>query len=112
MIVVADASPLIALARIGRLELLRTIFERLLLPEAVWREVVAAGLNKAGAGTVMQADWIDRRKVADAGMVGRCQCREFISLRVLHGCTGRQIVSSSVGPTQRTFRPAHFFLLA
>jgi uncharacterized protein len=69
MIVVADASPLIALARIGRLELLRTMFERLLLPEAVWREVVAAGLDKAGAGTVMQADWIERRKVADAGMV-------------------------------------------
>ena len=70
MIVVADASPLIALARIGQLELLRTMFERLLLPEAVWREVVASGLDKAGAGTVTQADWIERRKVADAGMVG------------------------------------------
>jgi uncharacterized protein len=48
MIVVADASPLIALARIGRLDLLRAMFGGLLLPEAVWREVVAAGLEKAG----------------------------------------------------------------
>ena len=70
MIVVADASPLIALARIGRLELLRAMFGKLLLPEAVWHEVVAAGLDRAGARTVMQAHWIERRKVADAGMVG------------------------------------------
>ncbi len=69
MIVVADASPLIALARIGRLELLHTVFGKLLLPEAVWREVVAAGLDKPGAGTVSQSDWIERRSVADTGLV-------------------------------------------
>lgn len=34
MTVVADASPLIALARIGRLDLLRTVFGGLLLPDA------------------------------------------------------------------------------
>jgi len=69
MTVVADASPLIALARIGRLDLLRTVFGGLLLPDAVWGEVVAAGLDKAGSATVMQADWIERRRVADAGLV-------------------------------------------
>ncbi len=69
MIVVADASPLIALARIGRLELLRKAFGTLLLPEAVWREVVEAALDKAGAGEVFQANWIERRPVADAGLV-------------------------------------------
>ncbi len=68
MIVVADASPLIALARIGRLELLQTMFLKLLLPEAVWREVVAAGLDRPGAGTIIQADWIEHRKVADVGL--------------------------------------------
>jgi uncharacterized protein len=69
MTVVADASPLIALARIGRLDLLRTVFGGLLLPDAVWREVVAAGLDKAGSATVMQANWIERRRVADTGLV-------------------------------------------
>ena len=49
MIVVADASPLIALARIERLELLRSVFGTLLLPEAVWRELVDAGLDRPGA---------------------------------------------------------------
>jgi hypothetical protein len=69
MSVVADASALIALARIGRLDLLRTVFGRLLLPDAVWDEVVAVGLDKAGSGLVMQADWIERRRVTDRGLV-------------------------------------------
>lgn len=69
MIVVADASPLIALARIGRLEVLNTLFGRLLLPEAVWREVVGAGLDRAGAIAVSQAPWMERRAVADTGLV-------------------------------------------
>jgi hypothetical protein len=69
MIVVADASPLIALARIGRLELLRALFGTLVLPNAVWREVTEAGRDKAGAATVLLADWIGRRDVSDQGLV-------------------------------------------
>lgn len=69
MIVVADSSPLIALARIGRLELLHSLFGTLLLPEAVWHEVVEAGMDKPGAGELAHADWIQRRTVSDAGLV-------------------------------------------
>ncbi len=46
MTVVADAYPLIALARIGRLDLLRGSFGALLVPEAVWHEVAVADLHK------------------------------------------------------------------
>ncbi len=69
MIVVADASPLIALGRIGRLELLHTIFEELLVPEAVWAELVNAGADKPGAKEVAGAAWIKRQTVQDLGMV-------------------------------------------
>ena len=69
MIVVADASPLIALARIGRLELLREVFGTLFLPDAVWREVVESGVGRAGADAVLHAGWIERRSVADAALV-------------------------------------------
>ncbi len=69
MIVVADASPLIALARIGRLELLHEVFGTLYLPDAVWREVVEAGMARIGAEAVMHADWIERRSVADGTLV-------------------------------------------
>jgi predicted nucleic acid-binding protein len=67
--VVADASPVIALARIGRLELLRDVFHSICLPDAVWREVAEAGLDRAGAHTVLHADWITRRSIADEAMV-------------------------------------------
>ena len=69
MIVVADASPLIALARIGRLEMLRDVFGTICLPDAVWREVVEAGVNRTGADAVLHARWIERRSVTDGTLI-------------------------------------------
>ena len=42
MIVVSDTSPVLSLARIGRLELLRLLYERVLIPSAVHAELLAA----------------------------------------------------------------------
>lgn len=69
MIVVADASPLIALARIKRLDLLRALFGTLLLPHAVRTEVTGEGLDKAGAEKVLRADWIEERLIGDVRLV-------------------------------------------
>lgn len=69
MIVVADASPLIAMARIERLDLLRSVFGELLVPDAVWREIVGDGGDKAGAADVAGANWIQRRAVEDSSLV-------------------------------------------
>lgn len=68
-VVVADSSPLIALARVSRIELLREIFGHLLVPDAVWREVMTAGADKPGAVDIAHADWIQRRSVADPSLV-------------------------------------------
>jgi predicted nucleic acid-binding protein len=38
MIVVADASPLIALSRVGRLALLQKLYGRIYVPVAVWHD--------------------------------------------------------------------------
>ena len=43
MILVSNASPLVNLARIGRLEILRDLFGEVCVPDAVWAEVVVAG---------------------------------------------------------------------
>jgi len=40
MIVVCDASALINLVRIGELDLLRKIYGKITIPDAVWHEVV------------------------------------------------------------------------
>ncbi|MCR4425040.1 MAG: DUF3368 domain-containing protein [Firmicutes bacterium] len=59
---VADSSALIGLAAIGRLSLLKDFHQRILVPPAVWREVVVEGGNKPGVGEVQKAvsqGWIE-----------------------------------------------------
>ena len=52
---VSDSSPLIHLAAIGRLELLHSFHEAVLIPDAVWREVVTQGGNRPGVSEVLHA---------------------------------------------------------
>ena len=58
MLAVSDSSPLISLARIGKLELLRTLFPKILIPPEVYAEVVVSGFGLPGATQVAQAEWI------------------------------------------------------
>ena len=69
MIVVSDASPLIALGRLGRLDLLREIFGSLVIPDFVWKEVVEAGIDKEGSVNVAEAVWISQQSVLDHSLV-------------------------------------------
>ena len=69
MSVVSNASPLINLARIGRLDLLRLVYGRVHIPEAVWQEVVAGGAGMPGADEVCSADWIQREVVSNRQLV-------------------------------------------
>jgi predicted nucleic acid-binding protein len=60
VIVVADSGPLIALSRIGHLELLPQLFGRVQIPNAVFREVTqGAAEGRSGAAEVRAAPWID-----------------------------------------------------
>ena len=56
MIVVSDASPLIALLNVGRIDLLRDLYDTILVPPAVAEEVLA-GDPPAG----FPPDWIEVR---------------------------------------------------
>ena len=47
MNVVSNASPLIALVRIGQLDLLCQLYGEI-IPEAVWQEVVVEGADQPG----------------------------------------------------------------
>ena len=63
MSVVSNASPLINLARIGKLQLLHRLYGDLTIAEAVWQEVVVEGAGQAGADEVRNSPWIKRRAV-------------------------------------------------
>ena len=59
MKVVANAGPLIALARIGRIELLPALYGRVQIPHAVRDEVSIAGEGRPGARNVVAAEWVE-----------------------------------------------------
>lgn len=73
MTIVSNASPLITLARIGQLDLLRQLYNDILIPEAVWHEVVVEGSDQPGAGAVSSAPWIGQRAVANRPLVQALQ---------------------------------------
>jgi predicted nucleic acid-binding protein len=58
MIVVSNATPLIAMAMADRFDLLREIFGRIFIPPGVYEEVVEEGAERFGATEVRQAAWI------------------------------------------------------
>lgn len=58
MIVVSDSSPLISLARIGELGILRRLYGEILIPQAVWDEIVVEGEGRPGADEVRGSGWI------------------------------------------------------
>ena len=66
MIVVSDTTPLIGLASIGRLELLRELFEEVYIPQAVFDETVTHGRTESKAkAEVSKAKWIHVVEVKD-----------------------------------------------
>jgi len=65
MIVVSDSSPLVALIDIDQVSLLPRLYERVLVPEAVWRETFVQGEGRPGREEVARAPWLERRSVVD-----------------------------------------------
>ena len=65
MIVVSNATPLIALAKINRLAILPELLGTILVPQAVHDEVATFAPDRPGAGEIRQAKWIRTRSVID-----------------------------------------------
>ncbi|WP_240703259.1 DUF3368 domain-containing protein [Thermococcus indicus] len=62
---VSNSTPLIHLAKIGRLELLREFFGEVLIPKAVYRECVLEGKGSRDAELIENADWIKVVEIND-----------------------------------------------
>ncbi|MEJ5311511.1 MAG: DUF3368 domain-containing protein [Anaerolineae bacterium] len=77
MKIVANSSVLIALSSIGRLDLLKQRFnEDILIPDAVWNEVVVTGKGRPGAEIVRKTAWLKRCMVKDTDYV-RLLCADL-----------------------------------
>ena len=63
MNVVSNSTPLIALAKINRLDLLEEYFREIFVPEEVYDEVVRRGEGMPGAVEVARSEWIKEKNV-------------------------------------------------
>lgn len=111
MKVISNSSPLINFAALGRLDILRTLYDNLVIPEAVYHEVVVVGQHHPGAAAVREATWIVQEAVTHIPAVmflhdlGRGEAEAIIlavehpgSLVILDDRRGR-LVASSLGLT-------------
>ena len=111
MKVISNSSPLINFGTLGRLDILRTLYGNLFIPEAVYHEVVVAGQRHRGATAVREATWIVQEAVTNIPAVmslhdlGRGEAEAIIlavehsgSLVILDDRRGR-LVASSLGLT-------------
>jgi len=69
MVVVCDSSALINLALINQLHLLREMFDGVLIPPGVYREVVHRGEGRVGSEAVRDASYIRVVQLQDPGHV-------------------------------------------
>jgi len=69
VIVVSDTSPITNLAAIGQLDLLRQLYDTVIIPLAVYNEMVGVDRVVPGALEVQTLDWIQTQTVADSNRV-------------------------------------------
>lgn len=73
MIVVSNTSPIINLAAVGQLDLLRQLYEKILIPQAVYGEVTNSDDLQPGATEVRTLAWIETRAAQDRTLVAALQ---------------------------------------
>jgi hypothetical protein len=80
VIVVSNSSPLICLAKIDALDLLRRLYGSLTISQDVYAEVVVSGAGRPGSFEISNARWIQVRKVTRPAEVTAAQERFGLGL--------------------------------
>ena len=80
MIVVSDTSPITNLAAVGYLDLLRALYDTIVIPQAVYQEMTRGGISIPGALEVQTLNWIETRQVANQSLVSLLQIQSKLDL--------------------------------
>ncbi len=67
MTVVSDSSPLITLAKIGRLDVLNHLYQTITITPQVYEEVVLHGSGLKGSAEVATCKWIEVKSIENVG---------------------------------------------
>lgn len=65
MIVVSNTSPIINLTAIGQLRLLKHLYGKIIVPEAVYQEIAVKGVGQAGSIEIEKEKWIKTKAVSN-----------------------------------------------
>ncbi|RPI03025.1 MAG: DUF3368 domain-containing protein [Calditrichaeota bacterium] len=90
MIVASNTSPIINLASINRLDLLSKLYSDIIIPEAVYHEIVIIGIGQPGSNEVKRFNWIQTLVVENKNLVEALKIElddgeaEAISLAIEH----------------------------
>jgi predicted nucleic acid-binding protein len=69
VIVISDTSSITSLAAIGKLDLLKQLYTKILIPEAVYWELTSTSIPVPGAVEVQTFDWIEVRQVQNRSLI-------------------------------------------
>jgi len=73
MIIVSNTSPIINLAAIRQMDLLKQLYEKIIIPQAVFEEIAIIGEGQSGSEEVKTSDWIETRQLTDRLMADSLQ---------------------------------------
>lgn len=79
MIVVVDSSSIIGLARVGKINILKEMFGKILISQDVFKEVVITGKGRPGSEEIEGATWIEKKRINDVRAVKRIVVQERLS---------------------------------
>lgn len=63
--VVVNSTPLISLASIDKLDLLKTVYGKIFIPNAVFEEVYVKGKSKVGSDIIQHMDFIEIKNIVN-----------------------------------------------
>ena len=63
--VISNSTPIIHLAKIGQLDLLKVFFGTITVPQMVWKECTFPGASRPEIESILSADWIKVVKIND-----------------------------------------------
>lgn len=69
MIVISNSTPLIGLTKIGHLYLLQELFNTIIIPSAVYEEVVVQASGRPGSSEISTASWVQTEILTDRAKV-------------------------------------------
>lgn len=69
MIVISNTSPLVNLVAVGQLDLLRQLYGKIIIPQAVYHEIAVVGAGQPGDAEVKTFDWIETQQTKDRILV-------------------------------------------